>query len=87
MWLSRSSWMLLTRSLWLAPAERLSSDPFPGSEEKLSWILIPVGCGDVKVPHIKVMDIRHTAPPLQGVPGTDAEVEGESVKVVDVRSD
>jgi len=61
----------------------------PGSEEKLSWILIPVECGHVKVPRIKVMDVRHAAPPLQGtgVPGTDAEVEGESVKVVDVRSD
>jgi len=60
-----------------------------GSEENLSWILILVECGHVKVPRIEVMDMRHAAPPSQGtgVPDTDAEVEGESVKVVDVHSD
>ena len=31
----------------------------PGSEEKLAWILIPVECGDVKVPRIKAIDVRH----------------------------
>jgi len=33
----------------------------PGSEENLSWILIPVECGHVKVPRIEVMDMRHAA--------------------------
>jgi len=51
--------------------------------------LIPVECGHVKVPRIKVMDMGHAAPPSQGtgVPDTDAEVEGESMKVVHVCSD
>jgi len=61
----------------------------PGSEEKLSWNLIPVECGHVKIPRIKVMDVRHASPPSQdaGVRNTEAGVEGEVVKVVDVRAD
>ncbi|KAG2153198.1 Gryzun, putative trafficking through golgi-domain-containing protein [Suillus clintonianus] len=60
----------------------------PGSEEKLSWNLIPIECGHVKVPRIKVMDVRGVALPSQGVgvPSTEIEVEGEAVKVVDVRA-
>lgn len=60
----------------------------PGSEEKLLWNLIPVECGHVKVPRIKVMDVRHAAPPSQGTGGPSAEIEvGEVVKVVDVHDD
>jgi hypothetical protein len=60
----------------------------PGSEEKLSWKLIPIECGYVKIPRIKVMDVRRAALPSQGVGvSTEVDVEGEAVKVVDVRAD
>ncbi|KAG0708617.1 Gryzun, putative trafficking through golgi-domain-containing protein [Suillus ampliporus] len=61
----------------------------PGTEEKLSWNLIPIECGHVKIPRIKVMDVRRAAPPSQGVgvPSTEVDVEGEAVNVVDVRAD
>lgn len=61
----------------------------PGSEEKLSWNLIPIECGHVKTPRIKVMDVRRAVLPSQGVgvPSTEVDVEGEAVKVVDVRAD
>ncbi|KAG2132301.1 Gryzun, putative trafficking through golgi-domain-containing protein [Suillus bovinus] len=61
----------------------------PSSEEKLSWNLIPIECGHVKIPRIKVMNVRGAALPSQGVgvPSTEVDVEGEPVKVVDVRAD
>jgi trafficking protein particle complex subunit 11 len=61
----------------------------PGSEEKLSWNLIPIECGHMKIPRIKVMDVRHTSPPSQdaGVRNVEVDVEGEVVNVVDVRAE
>ena len=52
----------------------------PGGEEELIWRLIPVECGYVQLPKIKVMDrrIMNTG---------ESEVEGDDVKVVDVRWD
>jgi hypothetical protein len=52
----------------------------PGAEERLIWQLIPVECGYVRVPKIKVMDRRTTTT-------GEVETEGEAVKVVDVRWD
>ncbi|KAH7910026.1 Gryzun, putative trafficking through golgi-domain-containing protein [Hygrophoropsis aurantiaca] len=51
----------------------------PGGEEKLLWRLIPMECGYVKVPEIKVTDRRGM--------GSEVETEGIVVKVVDVRLD
>jgi hypothetical protein len=59
----------------------------PGSEEKLSWKLIPIECGYVKIPRIKVMNVRRAALPSQGGVSTEVDVEGEAVKVIDVRAD
>lgn len=59
----------------------------PGSEEKLSWKLIPIECGYVKIPRIKVMNVRRVALPSQGGVSTEVDVEGEVVKVIDVRAD
>lgn len=58
----------------------------PGSEEKLSWKLIPIECGYVKIPRIKVVDVRRAASQGVGV-STEVDVEGEAVKVIDVRAD
>jgi hypothetical protein len=52
----------------------------PGGEEELIWRLIPVVCGYVRVPKIKVVDRRTTS-------AGEVESEGEVVKVVDVRWD
>lgn len=64
----------------------------PETEATLFWKLIPVECGFVKVPKIKVIDRRkaivapgqepHVPPPEPG-----SEGEGDAVKLVDVRWD
>jgi hypothetical protein len=64
----------------------------PETEATLFWKLIPVECGFVKVPKIKVIDRRkaivppgHEPPIPPPEPGSDAE--GDIVKLVDVRWD
>ncbi|KAG6920032.1 hypothetical protein DXG01_010100 [Tephrocybe rancida] len=56
----------------------------PGDEEKFTWKLIPIECGHVKLPHIKVVDKR---PIFTGgtEPTADMVTKGEMVKIVDVR--
>ena len=61
----------------------------PGTEERLTWNLIPIECGFVRIPRVKVVDRRraiqvagsHPTPGGEGVQGS----EGEDVKIVDVR--
>ena len=55
----------------------------PGGEEVLTWNLIPIECGYVKVPIIKVTDRR----PVAGAGADASEGDGEVVPVVDVRRD
>ncbi|KAF9486045.1 hypothetical protein BDN70DRAFT_870556 [Pholiota conissans] len=62
----------------------------PGSEEKLVWNMIPIECGYVTLPRIKVMDRRKAIPASQS--STEAGVTADSsagdiVKVVDLRYD
>ncbi|KAF8911521.1 Gryzun, putative trafficking through golgi-domain-containing protein [Gymnopilus junonius] len=62
----------------------------PGSEESMVWRMIPIECGYVKIPRIKVIDRRKAIPVSQssGEPGAAAEAStGDLVKVVDVRRD
>ena len=61
----------------------------PGEEERLTWRLVPLECGHVPVPRLKVVDRRKAIASAQGIGGADAEVEtqGEVVRVVDVRRD
>ena len=60
----------------------------PGSEEKLIWNILPIECGFVKVPRIKVTDRRKTIPGSQGTSEIGANVDvvdGDLVKVVNIR--
>lgn len=62
----------------------------PGSEEKLVWSVIPIECGYLKLPRIKVMDRRKVAPASQSSADSGAAVEqsaGDVVRVVDLRQD
>lgn len=52
----------------------------PGGEEQLIWRLIPIECGYLKVPKIKVVDRRSQS-------SGESESEGEVVRIVDVRWD
>lgn len=52
----------------------------PGGEEELTWRLIPVECGYVKVPRLKLVDRRP-----RGL--AELETDGEAIKVVDIRWD
>ncbi|KAG6813748.1 hypothetical protein H0H92_007700 [Tricholoma furcatifolium] len=56
----------------------------PGDEETFTWKLIPIECGHVKIPQIKVIDKR---PIFTGgtEPTADMVTKGEIVKIVDVR--
>lgn len=56
----------------------------PGGEEVLTWNLIPIECGYVKIPKIKVTDRRISA---GGGSDAQGESEGEAVSVIDVRWD
>ncbi|TBU21299.1 Gryzun, putative trafficking through golgi-domain-containing protein [Dichomitus squalens] len=62
----------------------------PGAEENITWNLIPVECGLVRVPSIKVLD-RRSAVQIsqqteQGIAGQGPPVqEGDEVRIVDVR--
>ena len=60
----------------------------PGSEEKLIWNIIPIECGFVKVPRIKVTDRRKAIPGSQGTNeiGANADTStGDLIKVVNIR--
>ena len=46
----------------------------PKTEEKLTWRAIPVECGHVRIPGVTLTDSR----------GTNAEMKGESVKIIHV---
>ncbi|KAJ6593407.1 Gryzun, putative trafficking through golgi-domain-containing protein [Mycena capillaripes] len=61
----------------------------PGGEEKVTWRLIPVDCGYVRVPRMKIVDRRRAVASAQGLrePGAEVETEGEVIKIVNVRLD
>ncbi|KAF9460741.1 Gryzun, putative trafficking through golgi-domain-containing protein [Collybia nuda] len=52
----------------------------PGAEERLTWNLIPIECGHLRIPHIKVTNRRK--PLANEVENTS---DTETVKIVDVR--
>jgi trafficking protein particle complex subunit 11 len=56
----------------------------PGGEEVLTWNMIPIECGYVRVPRMKVTDRR--TPTVSGA-DVQADGDGEVVSVVDVRWD
>ena len=56
----------------------------PGAEESVTWNLIPVECGLVRVPNIRVLD-RRSAVQIAQQQGEQTQPEGEEVKIVDVR--
>ncbi|KAF8891851.1 Gryzun, putative trafficking through golgi-domain-containing protein [Infundibulicybe gibba] len=57
----------------------------PGSEEKVTWRLIPLECGNIKIPSIRVADRRKT-PATEAQP-TEKESDGDLVKIIDIRLD
>ncbi|OBZ70000.1 Trafficking protein particle complex subunit 11 [Grifola frondosa] len=61
----------------------------PGAEETITWNMIPIECGLVNVPRIKVVDRRKAIAYPQGAAGQQeqTETEGDVVKIVDVRWD
>jgi hypothetical protein len=62
----------------------------PGAEEKLVWRIIPLECGYVRLPRIKVVDRRRAISASQ-IPGEIVAAPegptGELVKVIDLRHD
>ena len=59
----------------------------PGSEEKLIWNIIPIECGFVKVPRIKVTDRRKAIPDSQAPKEIGANADaftGDLIKVVNI---
>lgn len=62
----------------------------PGSEEKLVWQIIPLECGYVQMPRIKVIDRRKnvsTSGHGADISGNAEGSVGDAVKVIDVRHD
>lgn len=54
-----------------------------GGEEKVRWHVVPIECGYVKVPRVRVMDHRRGEGKGEGQ--GQEEAQGEAVRVVDVR--
>ncbi|KAI0753080.1 Foie gras liver health family 1-domain-containing protein [Daedaleopsis nitida] len=69
----------------------------PGAEESVTWNLIAIECGMVKVPSVKVLDRRSAVQIAtnngqqqgagQGAGAEGAQTEGDQVKVIDIRWD
>ncbi|KAJ7647712.1 Gryzun, putative trafficking through golgi-domain-containing protein [Roridomyces roridus] len=59
----------------------------PRAEQKVTWRLIPVDCGYIKVPRVKIVDKRRAISNAQGQrePNADVETEGDVVRIIDVR--
>ena len=57
----------------------------PGAEEVLVWQMVPIECGYLKLPRVKVVDRRKAAPTAGEAP--EAPPRGEIITVVDLRSD
>lgn len=59
----------------------------PGGQEVLVWKVIPLECGHVKLPKIRVVNRRRMIASERGLGGEGAgvETEGEEVRVIDVR--
>ncbi|KAI9568859.1 Gryzun, putative trafficking through golgi-domain-containing protein [Boletus coccyginus] len=56
----------------------------PGAEERVTWNVIPIECGYVKVPRVRVVDHRRSDAGEEGAAG-EREGEGQAMRVVDVR--
>lgn len=54
----------------------------PKTEEKLTWRLIPVECGHVRIPCVTLTDSRGTFTGTNA--DTELEMKGESVKIIHV---
>jgi hypothetical protein len=61
----------------------------PGGEEKITWRLIPIDCGYVRVPRMKIVDKRRAIASAQGLrePSAEVETEGDLIKIINVRLD
>ncbi|KXN87455.1 Trafficking protein particle complex subunit 11, partial [Leucoagaricus sp. SymC.cos] len=62
----------------------------PGEEEQITWRLIPMECGHMRLPKLKVFNRRNAVTPSQAqntAEGTTGSNDGDSVEIVDVRYD
>jgi hypothetical protein len=77
-----------TADAFLVAGQRSARVPtlLPGAEAQLLWSLVPIECGFVRVPKIRVVDKRKAGPtsPTEQQPPV-IEDEGIPVRVVDLR--
>ncbi|KJA28858.1 hypothetical protein HYPSUDRAFT_33253 [Hypholoma sublateritium FD-334 SS-4] len=59
----------------------------PGAEEVLVWRVVPIECGYLKLPRVKVVDRRRGVPHAEGGATPETAPLGEVIKVVDLRRD
>jgi len=57
----------------------------PGAEERMAWVLIPIECGFVRVPKIRVLEKRRATSALSDI-AAPVEADGDVI-IVDVRRD
>lgn len=57
----------------------------PDGEETIVWNLIPIECGMVRVPHVKVVDHRKALPAADDPSSASTDADGVPVPVVDTR--
>jgi len=56
----------------------------PGVEERLTWNVIPIECGYVRMPRVRVVDHRRSEKGEEGAAG-ERQGEGQAVRVMDAR--
>lgn len=62
----------------------------PGAEEKMTWRLIPIECGHLQLPKLRVFNRRKAVVPVQAQGNADGAAggdEGEVVEIIDIRQD
>lgn len=57
----------------------------PDAEETIVWNLIPIECGLVRVPRVKVVDHRKAPPAADDPSSVSTDTDGDPVPVVDMR--
>lgn len=56
----------------------------PGAEERVTWKLIPIECGYINIPQLRVVNRRPAMAPVGGEQAQAVDTGGEVIQIVNV---